>query len=387
MYKIRTFNKIAQKGLDVFDKQLFEISDSEENADAILLRSQKLTTELIPNSVIAIGRAGAGVNNVPVEACTNNNIVVFNAPGANANAVKELVLGAMLIGARNIHKGLMFSNSLSSNSGNLHEIVENEKSKFKGIELRGKSLGIIGLGAIGVHVANAAVALGMKVEGYDPFISVNRAWDLSRSVKHAENLKSMLSKSDFITIHMPLSEKTEGFVNAGLISEIKKGSILLNFSREEIVDTDAILAALESNKLASYINDFPNAKLLSNENNISLPHLGASTKEAEVNCSIMVAEQISDYILNGNISNSVNFPNCAMEKTGKHRIAVINENKPNMVGQITKILADLNVNISEMMNKSRNEIAYTLVDTNDDIPSSVIKAIKNIDGVRSVRLF
>lgn len=386
MYKIRTFNKIAPKGLDVFDKELFAISDNEENADAIVLRSQKLTSELIPDTVKVIGRAGAGVNNVPVDECTERNIVVFNAPGANANAVKELVLGAMMIGARNIHKGLSFTNSLKTNSGNLHEIVEKEKSKFKGMELRGKSLGIIGLGAIGVHVANAAVSLGMKVEGYDPFISVNRAWDLSRSVKHAENLKSMLSKSDFITIHMPLSEKTQGFMNEDLISEIKKGGILLNFSREEIVDTSAILGALKTNKLSSYINDFPNSELLQHENNISLPHLGASTKEAEVNCSIMVAEQITDFLLHGNISNSVNFPNCAMEKSGVNRIAVINENKPNMVGQITKILADLDVNITEMMNKSRNGIAYTIVDTEDRIPSTVIDAIKSIDGVRSVRL-
>lgn len=386
MVSIKTFNRIASAGLEVFNEESWIVSDNEASPTALILRSHKLSSDEIPDSVIAIGRAGAGVNNIPVDDCSDKNIVVFNAPGANANAVKELVLGAMFVTSRNIHKGANYAQSLGGHA-NIANEVEKNKSRFKGSELRGKQLGIIGLGAIGVLVANAAVSLGMKVEGYDPFISVARAWGLSRSVKAAKNLHMMMSKSDFITIHMPLTDQTKGFINKKLLSHSKPGSILLNFSRDGIEVEEDILSALDAKQLSRYVTDFPSKNTLGRDDIIALPHLGASTEEAEENCSIMVAEQLKDYILFGNIKNSVNFPDCSMDKNPEsHRLAIINDNVPNMLGQISTILAEQSLNITDMLNKSKNDIAYTLVDIEGTVSDDLVDSIKKISGIRSVRV-
>jgi D-3-phosphoglycerate dehydrogenase len=386
MYKIRTYNKISNDGLDILKDKGFEVSDSCEHPDGIVLRSQKLHDMDFPETLKAIGRAGAGVNNIPVDKCTEHGVVVFNTPGANANAVKELVLAGLLLSARDIVGGINYSQSLQGKGSEVHTLVEKNKSNFKGFELKGKKIGVIGLGAIGVMVANAAVNLGMKVYGYDPFISVDRAWGLSSTIKQATNLNKLLSEVDFVTLHMPLTDGTRDFVNKDRISKMKKGAIVLNFSRPEIIEQEAVIASLEAGHLAKYVCDFPSEELLSNENVIAIPHLGASTSEAEDNCAVMIANQISDYLINGNIVNSVNFPTCHLEKTGDFRLAIINENKPNMVGQITAKLAEFNLNISEMINKGRGDIAYTLVDVSGSKVEGLEDAIKGIEGVLSFRV-
>ncbi|RAP29790.1 3-phosphoglycerate dehydrogenase [Candidatus Marinamargulisbacteria bacterium SCGC AG-343-D04] len=383
-FNCKTYNKIAKKGLEILESVDISINE-DRNVDLLLLRSQNMHDYDFDSTLLAVGRAGAGTNNIPVEKCTKNGIVVFNAPGANANAVKELVISGMLLASRNIYFGLTYVNSLKNTDKDIHEEVERNKSKFKGAELRGKKLGIIGLGAIGVLVANDAAALGMEVLGFDPYISVDRAWGLSTSVKPASNLKNLLSNVDFLTFHMPLNDTTRDFFDFEKMSSLKKGCTVLNFARPEIIVESDLCKALDEKIINKFVTDFPNNTLLERDNVIGLPHLGASTQEAEDNCSIMVSRQLIEYVHRGNIMNSVNFPNCVLEPSSGHRIAIFNENKPNMVGQITAKIADKGLNIIEMMNKSRGEIAYTLVDTIKEPSDDLIDNIKNIDGVLFVR--
>ena len=363
-YKVKIYNKISEIGLSNLRLNSFRITQSEKDPDAILLRSYDLNDVKLPISLKAIGRAGAGVNNIPVKECTKNGVVVFNTPGANANAVKELVLGSLFLGSRDILGGIEYAKSISSKGDNINQLVESNKSKFKGMEVKGKTLGVIGLGAIGMMVANNAVDLGVNVLGYDPFISINRAWGLSSKVKQALDLKKLLSICDYVSLHTPLTDSTREFFNMALIKHAKEGLKVLNFDRPEIVKE----------------------KLLNTDNVICMPHIGASTHEAEENCSIMISEQISDYLINGNIVNSVNFPECAIERTTDNRLVIINKNIPNILSQITTLLGSEDLNIYEMVNKSRQEIAYTIVDVGRKPSDELIRKIKMIEGVTSLRL-
>ncbi len=385
MYKVKLYNNISEDGLRILRESQMDVSHEEVNPDAIVLRSHDLKSEALPDSVKAIGRAGVGVNNIAVDTCSEQNIVVFNSPGANANAVKELVLAGMLIAARNILPGLEFVNSINGN-GDVASLVEKQKKEFTGYELMGKKMGVIGLGAIGVQVANSAANLGLEVTGYDPFISVDRAWGLSRSVQPETNIRSLLKNSDFISLHMPLTKGTRDFIHQDNLSMMKKGGVLLNFSRSEIVNQEAILEALSKEQIALYVTDFPTRELLSQDRALCIPHLGASTKEAEVNCAIMVAKQIKDYLMNGNIKNSVNFPDCYLERAGKYRLIIATDNIPNMVGQISSAIANHELNIVEMINKSRDQIAYNIIDLDGAEITGLKDEIQAIDGVKFTRL-
>ena len=381
MYSIKIFNKISDTGLSRIPSHNFNFIDEHDSAHAILLRSQSLHSLDLPDQLLAIGRAGAGTNNVPVDICTDKGIAVFNTPGANANAVKELVIAGILLSTRDIIQAATFVNSLKGLSNeDVHSSVEKNKSQFKGYEVAGKTLGVVGLGAIGMKVANDCLALGLKVIGYDPFLSVNHAWALSSDVKPAGSLKELLSESDFISFHMPLNEETNQFVNKDVISQAKKDAVLLNFSREGIVDRQAVKESL-GRHISKYVTDFPSSELIGVDNVILTPHLGASTVQAEENCAVMIADQITDYILNGNITNSVNFPSCSMPRSSKFRLVIANRNVPNMVGQITSILAQNDYNIAEMLNKSRDTIAYNILDVDKKITQDVLEDINRIDGV------
>ncbi|RAP32252.1 3-phosphoglycerate dehydrogenase [Candidatus Marinamargulisbacteria bacterium SCGC AG-439-L15] len=384
MYKVKTFNKIATKGLDRFERDSFEVASEIAHPDAIVVRSHKLHDMEFIDSLKAIGRAGAGVNNIPLDSCTEKGVVVFNAPGANANAVKELVFTGMFLAARDIVGGVDFVKTLKGSS-DVGPVVEKNKSRFAGVEIQGKKLGVIGLGAIGLMVANTAIALGMEVEGHDPFLSVNRAWELSSSVKPAPSLERMLKTSDFISIHVPYTEETKTFFNQDKFEHIKEGSVLLNFSREGLVDPTALKASFSDNKLAKYVTDFPTDELVSHENVLSIPHLGASTKEAEENCAVMIADQVKDFLFHGNITNSVNFPNGTLDYSGLDRVTVTNQNVPNVIGQVTSILASFNINIIEMMNKSRGDLAYSIVDLDGALSDEVISQLNAIEGVIRTR--
>lgn len=386
MFKIKTLNKISEDGLSILRESNFKLGSDFSDPVAILLRSYNLHKETLPESVIAVGRAGAGVNNIPVAECTQRNIVVFNTPGANANAVKELVLSGMFIAARNLFEGIHYAKSLSGNKEDMNTAIEEQKSKFKGFELQGKRLGVVGLGAIGMMVANSAIQLGLSVTGYDPFISVSRAWELSSSVEPASNITKLLSSSDFISIHMPLTSDTKGFIDAEKLAKFKKGAILLNFARSEIVNEEDVIQALSTGQLSFYVTDFPSPTILSAPNVIPIPHLGASTAEAENNCAIMIAHQIKEYILNGNIQNAVNFPNCHIERTAPYRLVFANQNIPNMVGQVSGVLAKHQLNIQEMMNKSKDELAYNIIELNEDPSQEVLNEIRQIKGISFVRL-
>jgi D-3-phosphoglycerate dehydrogenase / 2-oxoglutarate reductase len=385
MYKIKIYNKIDLNKTTGFNDKEFVFDENYDDPDSILVRSYKLHDMNINNSLKAIGRAGAGVNNIPVDLCTENSIVVFNTPGANANAVKEMVLTGMFLSARNIIGGIDFAKGLVGTEG-VAKIVEANKSKFAGYEIKGKKLGVIGLGSIGMMVANDCVYLGLDVMGYDPFISVDSAWGLLREVKPAPSLDPLLENSDIISLHMPLTEKTKSFINEARLKKMKKGAVILNFARAEIVDEDAIITALDEGHLRLYVTDFPTDKLLKHNKVISIPHLGASTKEAEDNCAVMISEQVADYLENGNIKNAVNFPDSYLERTSEFRLVVINKNIPNMVGQITAVLAEYQINISEMLNKSVGDIAYNIVDINNKPSEDVLNKIKNIEGITKVRL-
>jgi len=384
MYRIQTLNKISPLGLELFPRDKYEVASDIPNPDAILVRSADMNQTEIPSSVLAIARAGAGYNNIPVQKCSDNGVVVFNTPGANANAVKELTLAALLISSRNIVGGINWTMS-SADKPDIGELVEKEKSKFTGPEIKGKTLGVVGLGAIGVMVANDAISLGMDVIGYDPYISVDAAWNLSREVVRAETLESLLAKSDYVTLHLPLGETTKGLLDAEKFRIMKKDARVINFSRNALVKDKDVIDALESGKISVYVTDFPNQELLACKKVIGIPHLGASTPEAEDNCAIMAVKQIIDYLETGTIRNSVNFPRCKLEKRANNRLLVVNKNIPNMVGQITTILAGSNINITDLINHHRDDYAYNIIDTEQKLSEPVLAQIRKVDGIIRVR--
>lgn len=385
MYKIQTLNNISVKGLDKFSREKYEVASEMQQPDAYMLRSFKLHDVEIPESVLAIGRAGAGVNNIPVEKMSALGVPVFNAPGANANAVKELVVTGMLLGCRNICQAWECAKNLEGDDESISKEVEQVKKNYVGFELPGRTLGVIGLGAIGTSVANTAQDLGMNVVGFDPAITVERAWQLSSSIESANTVDELLAKSDFVTIHVPFNEGTKDLINAHRINTMNDNAIILNFSRNGIVNDEDVVAALDAGKLYAYICDFPSNLLKNHPRVITLPHLGASTAEAEENCAIMIADQLQDFLENGNIKNSVNFPKVKMPRVGGYRMAIANSNVPNMVGQISSILAETGHNILDLINKSRGDLAYTLLDVDTEITEDVVEQIKAIDGVLSVR--
>ena len=385
MKRIHCLNKIASCGTELFPAD-YELTDTLAEADGILVRSASMHEMELPEGLLAIGRAGAGVNNIPLDACAEKGIVVFNTPGANANGVKELVIAGLLMASRDIAGGL---NWCKENAEDANIIKDTEKSKkaFAGCEIRGKKLGVIGLGAIGAEVANTAIHLGMDVYGYDPFMSVNAAWRLSRNVKHITNVDVIFQECDYITIHVPLTDTTRGMINKEKLDMMKDGAVVLNFARDTLVDDDAMAAALESGRVHRYVSDFPNPKVAHMQNVILLPHLGASTRESEDNCAVMAVQELTDYIENGNIKNSVNYPACDMgECHAACRLAVLHRNIPNMIGQITGILAEQGVNISDMTNKSRDKYAYTLLDLEHRPETAAVEKLAAIDGVLRVRV-
>lgn len=385
MYTIKTMNQISKSGLARFDEQ-YQIDADALQPDGIIVRSASLHEEVLPDSVKAIARAGAGVNNIPIDRCSEQGIVVFNTPGANANAVKELVFAGMLLSARKIYQGITWTKQ--DTEGNLDKRVEKEKKKFAGSELMGKSLGIIGLGAIGIQVANLALKFGMDVYGYDPYISIDAAWNLSRSVKHAKTLTDIYKNCDYISIHVPLNDSTRHMIDDAAIKEMKDGVHLLNFARGELVDDQAVIEAIQAGKVSTYATDFPNDKLAAVEQVITIPHLGASSAEAEENCVVKAVEELKDFLENGNILNSVNFPNVSMERSGGERIALIHRNIPSMLAQIADTLAKINVNIANMINKSKKDYAYTLIDIDDDhLDEAKLTDLLSINGVIRVNVY
>ena len=390
MYRIRCLNNISERGLSVFRDQGYELGESILDGDAIVLRSHKLNVEELNSEVLAIGRAGAGVNNIPVEVCTEKGVVVFNTPGANANAVKELVLAGLLLSVRGVSEGINFVQNLDvhNDKKEMNKIVESSKKVFKGTELRGKTLGVLGLGAIGSMVAETALNLGMKVIGYDPALSVEAAWKLSSQVERINNLPDLFAGADIVTLHIPASKETIGIVDKDLLNNFKDSGVLLNFSREEIVDEKGVLESLANGKIKKFISDFPTPGMLGFENVILMPHLGASTSEAEENCAFMVASQITEFLQNGNIKNSVNFPEVNLERTpGSFRLAVVNRNVPKILGSVLSALADKNINVLDMLNKSKDEIAYNLIDIDTKVSDQLLAEISRIEGVVNTRGF
>ncbi|MEC9407760.1 MAG: phosphoglycerate dehydrogenase [Pseudomonadota bacterium] len=385
-YKIKTLNNISSKGLERFPLDRYEVASELGEPDGLILRSASLHDMAVPSTLKAVGRAGAGTNNIPVAAMSSRGIAVFNAPGANANAVKELVVTGMLLAARNIIASWSFVHGLSGDAEAMSKAVEAGKKQFKGFELPGRTLGVIGLGAIGVKVANVAQDLGMQVIGYDPAITVGNAWQLDASVEQALSVEELLSRSDFVSLHVPLIDATRSLINAERLGLMKPGATLLNFARAPIVDEAAVLAALQQGRLHRYVCDFPTPEARGHAGVIALPHLGASTQEAEDNCAVMVADQVRDYLETGNVRNSVNFPEAILPMTdGAARLAVANRNVPNMVGQISTVLARRSLNIADLLNKSRGDLAYTLVDVDGELPAEVLDELRDIDGVLSVR--
>ncbi|PID43458.1 MAG: 3-phosphoglycerate dehydrogenase [Proteobacteria bacterium] len=387
MKKIKTYNQIALKGLEIFPRDKYEVASEIQHPDGIVLRSQKLHDEPLPESVQAIARAGAGTNNVPVQACSEKGIVVFNTPGANANAVKELVLAGLLLGCRGISQSMEYikGQTAITDGAELSRLMEKEKKQFKGIELAGKTLGVVGLGAIGSEVANTALALGMKVVGYDPAISVEAAWRLSSNVRKMENLQSLLAHSDFITLHVPAIDATKNLINSDSLKSAKKGLVVVNFARAEIVNTADMVQALQDGTVGKYVSDFPSPELLPLANALLMPHIGASTNEAEENCAVMAATQMVDFLENGNIKNSVNFPNIHMERNGGHRITFANNNVSGVLGQVLSVLAERNINVVDMLNRSRNDLAYNILDVEQQPSEDVLAEIKAVEHVINVR--
>jgi D-3-phosphoglycerate dehydrogenase / 2-oxoglutarate reductase len=382
--KILTLNAISARGLARLPEH-YVVGGDIADPDGILVRSANMHEMDIPASVRAIARAGAGTNNIPVKKLSERGVPVFNAPGANANAVKELVIAGMLMGARNLVPALKFVEGLSGSDEEMHKATEAGKKHFAGMELPGRTLGVIGLGAIGSYVAQAAIGLGMKVIGFDPAITVDAAWRLPSQVKRAENVEDVLRMADFVTLHVPLVDATRNLINAQRVGVMRPNAVLLNFAREGVVDNTAVIEALDANKLHAYICDFPANALKGHARVVALPHLGASTEEAEENCAIMVAEQLADYLENGNILNSVNFPNVSMPRESTFRLGIANANVPNMVGQISSVLAAAGLNIHNMVNKSKGDMAYTLVDVDSAVSDGVIQQLANVAGVLTVR--
>jgi D-3-phosphoglycerate dehydrogenase len=386
MFKILTLNNISVRGLERLPRDHYEVASEIGHPDAVLVRSADMHSMELPDSVLAVARAGAGTNNVPVAKLSQRGIPVFNAPGANANAVKELVLAGMFLAARNVCQAWAYVRSLEGDDHALEAAVEQGKKKFVGHELPGRTLGVVGLGAIGVEVANAALGLQMKVLGYDPQITVQRAWQLSSGVEQAVSLDDLFARSDFVTVHVPLTDHTRGLVNASRIKLMRRGGVVLNFARAQIVDERAVLDGLDSGHLSAYICDFPTNAVRSHPRVVALPHLGASTGEAEENCAIMVADTLRDFLENGNVRHSVNFPEAVLPRAGECRLAIANANVPNMVGQISTALAEASLNIADLLNKSRGELAYTLIDIDAPVPASVLDKVRAIHGVLSARV-
>ena len=385
-YRILILNKITPAGLDQLPRDTYEFGPDVSDPHALLVRSQDVHSLSLPDSLLCVGRAGIGVNNIPVGECTRRGIVVFNTPGGNANSVKELVILGLLISARRVVEAVSWCRSLAGNGSEVAERVEEGKSQFSGPEIRGRRLGVIGLGNVGSLVANDAIALGMNVSGFDPFISVESAWGLSRDVKRVIAIEELLAESDYITIHLPLTEKTRGMMNAGKFAKMKKGSRLLNFARGELVETSDLKRALADGTVAIYVTDFPDAELLDVDQVIPIPHLGASTPEAEENCAVMAAGQVRSFLEGGSIRNSVNFPDCSMPATIRKRILVANDNIPRMVSQITALLAEAGVNIADMINKHKDDVAYNIIDIDGDVDPATVDRIRKIDGVTMVRV-
>jgi len=388
MFKIKTYNAISSKGLNRFEREHYEVSSESSVPDAYVLRSHKLHGEEIPSSLKAVARAGAGVNNVPVDDYTQAGVVVFNTPGANANAVKELVLAGLLLSSRDIFGGMQYSQSLNemSSAAEMATLLEKEKKRFAGNELYGRTLGVVGLGAIGSMVAEMALALGMNVVGFDPALSVEAAWRLPSQVERMENLQALLSRSDYITIHVPAIEPTRHMINSESIQSVKKGAVLLNFAREAIVDADAVVGSLDSEQLGMYVCDFPEPCLLGRKDVMAMPHIGASTAEAEENCAMMAADQVKDYLENGNIKNSVNFPAINLSRADGYRITFVNENVSGVLGNVLSVFTNNDINVLDMLNKSRGDIAYNIVDVEQMPTDEILAAIAEVEHVIGVRV-
>jgi len=384
-FKILTLNNISVRGLERLPRDRYEVASEIGHPDAVLLRSADMHSMAIPASVLAVARAGAGTNNVPVAQFSRRGVPVFNAPGANANAVKELVLAGLFLSARNICQAWAYVRSLEGDDHAVEEAVERGKKKFVGHELPGRTLGVVGLGAIGVEVANAALGLRMKVLGYDPQITVQRAWQLSSGVEQALSLDDLFARCDAVTVHVPLNDATRALVNGARLRLMRPGGVILNFARAAIVDEEALVAELDRGHLATYVCDFPTRAVKDHPKVVALPHLGASTGEAEENCAVMVADTLRDFLENGNVRNSVNFPEAVLPRIGENRVAIANDNVPNMVGQISTCLADAGLNIADLLNKSRGDLAYTLIDTDAPIPAEVLARLRAIPGVLSAR--
>lgn len=383
MYKIAVFNKICEKGLALLPEENYKLTGEETNgAEGILVRSAKLHDLEMPDSIRAIARAGAGTNNIPVIECSNKGIVVFNTPGANANAVSELTILGLLLSSRKVYEGIEWTKTLQ---GDVEKKVEKGKEQFAGPELKGKTLGVVGLGAIGVLTSNSGIKLGMEVIGYDPYVSVKNAIGLSWDMKYAENIEELLAKADYITLHLPLVKETAEFINKEKIDKMKDGVRILNFSRSSLVNEDDVINALDSSKISKYVTDFPTEKIIKNPKTLCIPHLGASTPEAEENCAVMAVSQLKDFLENGNIKNSVNFPNCSLDRNpGTARITVINKNVPNMIGALTGVLAKYHINIIEMVNKSKGDYAYNILDVSGFVTEENLYEIRHIDGILRV---
>ncbi len=388
MYRIRSYNSISSKGLDRFDASVYALSADMEDPHAWILRSQKLHDQPVPESLLAVARAGAGYNNIPVEELTRKGVVVFNTPGANANAVKEIVAAGLILGSRAIYSGITYVQTLRDmeDPTELSRKLEHEKKRFAGTEISGKTLGVLGLGAIGSMVANMALDMGMRVVGFDPALSVDAAWRLSSRVEKVESLQALMGEVDYLSLHVPANTHTRNLIDAAALSMLKPGARLLNFAREEIVDIDAVVAALDSGRLSRYITDFPRPEIFGRTDTLLLPHIGASTREAEENCAVMAADQLMDFLADGNIVNSVNFPNTRMSRNGGFRITICNENIPRVLGTVLTVLADRNINVIDMVNRSRGEIAYNIIDVETQPGAGAMKKIRKAKGVICVRL-
>jgi D-3-phosphoglycerate dehydrogenase len=388
MYRIKTYNTISTKGLDRFERDRYEVGQDIAHPDALLLRSHKLQESEIPASVTAIARAGAGVNNIPTALCSERGIPVFNTPGANANAVKELVAAAMLLASRDIIGGITFAQSQdpSMTASDMNALMEREKKRFAGAELAGKTLGVVGLGAIGSLVAKLGLNFGMDVVGFDPALSVEAAWRLPSEVQRMENVQSLVGRSDFVSLHLPVLDSTRGLVNAEMLSHFKKGSCLLNFAREEIVSTEAVVEALDSGRLRRYVADFPSPLLLGRSDALLMPHIGASTAEAEENCAVMAANQLRAFLEHGNIRNSVNFPAIELERTTEYRITIANRNEPGMLSHILTLIGDDGLNVADLLNKSVGDIAYNIIDLDELPQQALLDKINGLEGVINLRL-
>lgn len=388
MHRIKTYNTISPRGLDRFERDRYEVGHDIAHPDALLLRSHKLQVEEIPASVTAIARAGAGVNNIPLAMCGERGIPVFNTPGANANAVKELVAAAMLLASRDIVGGIAFAQSQDANlsAQALNALMEQEKKRFAGAELAGKTLGVVGLGAIGSLVARLGLDLGMQVVGYDPALSVEAAWRLPSEVQRMENMQSLFSRSDFVSLHLPVLDTTRGLINKEMLGHFRTGSCLLNFAREEIVDTESIVAALDEKRLRFYVTDFPSPALLGRQNALLMPHIGASTAEAEENCAVMAASQLKAFLEHGNIRNSVNFPSIELERTTDYRVTISNRNEPGMLSHILTLIGDDGLNVADLLNKSVGDVAYNIIDLDGKPQDSLLEKIRNLKGVINLRV-